>query len=65
MAKAKFRCMKFDGDDAYSWAVFRSEDVRGLRSPVFWGQARPIVTGCSRGQANYHRRLLEERAATG
>lgn len=56
---AKFRCMKYNGDDSYSWAVFKAADVKGLRSPVFFGQARPVVSGCSRSEANYHKKRLE------
>lgn len=56
---AKFRCMKYNGDDDYSWAVFKASDVKGLRSPVFSGQARPVVSGCSRSEATYHKKRLE------
>ena len=59
--KSKYRVLKFDGDDMYSWAVFKSEDVKGLRSPVFYGQARPIVSGCSKQEANHHKSLLEKK----
>ena len=47
----KFTIKKFNGDDAYSWAVFRAQDVKGMRSPIFWGQARPVVSGLSRSDA--------------
>lgn len=55
----KYRVLKYDGDDAYSWAVFKAADVKGLRSPVYYGHARPLVCGCSRSEANYHKRNLE------
>ncbi len=55
----KFTIKKFNGDDAYSWAVFRAQDVKGMRSPIFWGQARPVVSGLSRSDAQYHKRQLE------
>ena len=58
----KYSIKKFDGDDIYSWAVFRAEDVRGMRSPIFYGQAEPVVCGCSRSEANYHKSLLEKKA---
>lgn len=53
MAKRKNHVIrKFDGDDSYSWAVFRREDLpKGHRGPVFWGEAKPVVNGCSRAQA--------------
>ena len=57
----KYTIKKFDGDDIYSWAVFRAEDVRGMRSPIFYGQAKPVVSGCSRSEANYHKSILEAR----
>ena len=55
----KFTVKKFDGNDQYSWAVFRAHDVKGMRSPIFWGQARPVVSGLSRADAQYHKRQLE------
>lgn len=55
----KFTVKKFDGDDQYSWAVFRAQDVRGMRSPIFYGQARPVVSGLSRSEAKYHKSQLE------
>ena len=57
----KYSVKKFNGDDSYSYAVFRAQDVRGIRSPVMWGQARPVVSGLSRGEAaNYKKRLEAE-----
>ena len=55
----KYTIKKFDGNDAYSWAVFRAQDVKGMRSPIFYGQARPVVCGLSRSDAQYHKRQLE------
>jgi len=60
----KLRVMKFDGDDMYSYAVFRAADVKGMRSPIFagQGQARPIRSGMSKMQANAHKaRMLADR----
>ena len=51
MAAAKHVAKKFDGDDSYSWAVFRAADVKGLRGIVFYGQARPVMSGMSRAEA--------------
>ena len=57
---------KYDGDDAYSWAVFRKIDLKGLGAGVvFYGQAWPIVSGCSKTEAQHHRQVLEMRAAGG
>jgi len=55
----KYTTRKYDGDDQFSWAVFKSKDVKGMRGVVFYGQATPIVSGCSRREANYHKRVLE------
>ena len=56
----KLTCRKFNGDDVYSWAVFYAEDLpKGHRGPVFYGEARPLVSGCSRSEAQYHKKLLE------
>ena len=51
MAKNKYTTRKYDGDDMYSWAVFKSEDVKGTRGVVFYGQARPIDCGLDRQTA--------------
>ena len=56
----KYTIRKFDGDDSYSWAVFKKSDLpKGHRGLVFWGEARPIVSGCSRCQANSYKKSLE------
>ena len=40
MKPGQFTTRKFDGDDSYSWAVFRKEDLpSGHRGIVFYGQA--------------------------
>jgi len=54
-----FTIKKFNGDDQYSWAVFRKADVRGMRSPIMWGQARPVVSGLSRNEASSYKKRLE------
>jgi len=55
----KYTTRKYDGDDIFSWAVFKSKDVKGVRGIVFYGQATPIVSGLSRSEANYHKKVLE------
>ena len=55
----KYSIKKFNGDAQYSWAVFRAQDVKGMRSPIFYGQARPVVSGLDRSEAQYHKRQLE------
>ena len=55
----KYTIKKFNGDDRYSWAVFRAQDVRGMRSPIMLGQARPVMSGMSRNEARYQKTRLE------
>ena len=57
--KTKYTIKKFNGDDRYSWAVFRVQDVRGMRSPIFYGDARPVMSGLTRSDAQYHKKCLE------
>tara|TARA_B100000700_G_scaffold66835_1_gene73717 strand:- start:1037 stop:1219 length:183 start_codon:yes stop_codon:yes gene_type:complete len=59
--KQKYSIKKFNGDDSYSWAVFRSQDVKGMRSPIFLGEARPVMSGLTRADAQYHKKNLETR----
>ena len=56
---------KYNGDDAYSWAVFKKKDIRGIKGVIFYGQATPLVSGCSRTEAKYHKDKLEEKYASG
>lgn len=46
--KSEFFIKKYGGDDLHSWAVF-------LR-----GTPQPVVTGCSRMEALYHKKELEK-----
>ena len=33
---------KYNGDDSFSWAVFRKEDIpKGHKGVVFYGETRP------------------------
>ena len=59
----KYTTKKYNGDDRYSWAVFRASDVKGLPSPIELGQARPVVSGLSRDEARYHRDRIEQMRA--
>ena len=56
-----FTIKKFNGDDQYSWAVFHAKHVKGMRSPIFAGDARPVISGLSRREAQYHRDKLKAR----
>jgi len=42
---------KYAGDDDYSWAVFNAKDVKGMRSPIFWGEAKPLISGLNKHSA--------------
>ena len=55
--KAQFTIRKYNGDDQYSWAVFRKNDLpRGHRGVVFYGEGNPpIVSGLSRSEATYYK----------
>ena len=60
--KIKYTIRKFNGDDSYSWAVFRKSDLpKGRRGTIFWGEAQPIYSGLTRSSARYYKNLLEER----
>ena len=55
---------KFNGDDAYSWAVFRKMDLpKGHRGPVFLGEARPLISGLTKVEAQYQKNQLTHWAA--
>ena len=50
---------KYNGDDAYSWAVFRKVDIpKGHRGVVFLGQASPIYTGCTLAERLFNLRVF-------
>ena len=54
---------KYNGDDVYSWAVFFKDDLpKGHRGPVFYGEARPLVSGCSRSEANHYKTTYGKKA---
>ena len=54
---------KFMGDDQYSWAVFRSKDVKGMRSPICDPYIQPVMSGMDRREAAYQRDVLKSRGA--
>lgn len=54
---------KYNGDDSYSWAVFKKTDLpKGQRGIVFYGEATPAVCGCSRSEARHYRDSLNTRS---
>ena len=57
--KTKYTIKKFMGDDSYSWAVFRAADVKGMRSPICDPFIRPVMSGLTRSDAQYHKKSLE------
>jgi len=61
--KKKYTIKKYDGDDQYSWAVFKSRDVKGKGSIIFYGEAKPVVCGLPRSEASHiaKRLALEEK----
>jgi|GEM_PF-2021511 len=56
----RFTIKKYDGDDSHSYAVFYSEDVKGMGFIIFYGQARPVVSGLTHSEAKYHRDQLKK-----
>lgn len=52
MKKNTYHVRKFNGDDCYSWAVFKNLP-KGTRSGIlFWEDGfRPVVSGCSKSEA--------------
>ena len=55
----KYTIRKFNGDDSYSFAVFRTNDIKGLKGVVMYGEATPIVSGCSKNEAKSYKTQLE------
>lgn len=56
-----FSVRKWEGDDLYSWAVFRKADTKGRGGGVLMGTPAPIVSGCSRREAeNYAAQFQRE-----
>ena len=57
----KFTIRKYDGDDELSWAVFKSNDVKGMGNQIFFGEAKPITSGLSRQSASHVRDTLNKK----
>ena len=57
----KYRIRKYNGDDDYSWAVFRSKDIKGITGVVLYGDATPIVSGCSKREAQSYKKSIEKK----
>ena len=53
MATKKYTIRKFDGDDQYSWAVFKTEDVKVMGNQIFYGEATPLMSGMDKRSAQY------------
>lgn len=51
--KKKYTYRKYDGDDRYSYAIFLATDVKGKNRVIFYGEAKPIVNGCSLTEARW------------
>lgn len=59
--KKKYRAVKYMGDDAYSWAIFLAEDIKGLRSPISeYTRAKPFYSGMTQSEKNYELKRLEK-----
>ena len=50
---------KYNGDDQYSYAIFRKKDVTGLGNVIVEGQATPLITGCTIREAKEHKEMIE------
>ena len=61
MSKNKFRVMKFDGDDQYSYAIFHADQVRGMSSPICYSPS-PILCGMDYREANLRKKEMEAQA---
>ena len=59
MTARKLAVKKFDGNDTYSYAVFYADEVRGKRSPIFYGEARPLIAGLSKMEAEARKKRIE------
>ena len=58
----KYTTRKYNGDDIYSWAVFNKDDIpKGHRGIVFYDEARPVVCGCSRSEAQHYAKQLGDK----
>ena len=53
---------KYNGDDSYSWAIFKREDVKGMGSYIAYGDARPLRSGMESKEATWEMGRLEKKA---
>lgn len=66
MKKRNLSIRKFDGDDVYSYAVFRTEDIKKYKSNViFWGEATPLISGLGKKEAQDYKSKLESYSEIG
>jgi len=63
VAKNKYTTRKFDGDDAWSWAVFLAESIKGIKGIIFYGEATPIMCSLTRNTARNEASKLNKKAA--
>jgi len=59
MKRNRYTVRKYDGDDAYSWAVFVNLP-KGLGRTIWYGQAQPIVSGLTRTMGQYYKDKFEQ-----
>ena len=58
--KSKYKIMKFNGDDYYSYAIFYAKDVRGMSSPIMYSP-QPIVCGMDYRTACSKKEFLDKK----
>ena len=58
---SKFSIRKYNGDDDFSWAVFRTKDVKGLGRQIFSEDAQPIICGCAKEDAQSYKLGFERK----
>lgn len=51
---------KYNGDDSYSWAIFKSEDVGNNKGIITCSHIKPIMSGLQRSEASYYKSKLEK-----
>ena len=58
--KNKYTIKKFNGDDAYSYAIFHADSVRGMKSPICYNPS-PIICGMDYREAQIRKKEMEAR----
>ena len=56
---SRYKVMKFNGDDLYSYAIFYKEDVRGMYSPICYSP-QPIVSGMDYAEAHSRKKRMDK-----